>query len=514
MLADRLLFGPSERVACGGVPVQDGADVVVGDDGLSCGAQEARLEVHRLLGPPPVGDVAEVADHHTDGRVIDQVRRDLLDPTDVTLGVEDAELGADVIAHPGDRRELRDDAGPVEWMDLLHAVLSDQLGRLDAEQTPRRRARPGDRAIRFEEHHQIARAGDDGIALRMFRLELEGDVVALGDVSDVEHQSADRRVGQVVHHRHLAPAVRPIRMDGADHHGPGGGIGVQDRGRQDRTQTGEVVGVGEERTGVTDDLVDGVPEDRLDRLARVGDDTLGVDDQDDLGGAVEQHRQSAFRQAGACALHGIPDRPLERVRRQLVGAQVVLGSDADRVARHRVVLAACEHDDRRAGDVVEDDLQPIQVAGAVQPELEEHAVEVHPVQHRERLGHGDSVARGDSAIGSLRERITEPLRGLAVVLDDQHVRRRARQRGLVGRRSDRREPGSFRGHGRLATVRAVGSADVEIGTACMDGPPWWRSPETNLPTDSRPPRRTLEERRTFSPGGRGLLPNHRGQRPR
>ena len=54
-----------------------------------------------LLRVAAFGDVADVGDDVADVGVVDEIRRVFLDPAQLSAGIDDPELGADVVAERG-----------------------------------------------------------------------------------------------------------------------------------------------------------------------------------------------------------------------------------------------------------------------------------------------------------------------------------------------------------------------------------------------------------------------------
>ena len=194
--------------------------------------------------------------------------------------------------------------------------------------------------------------------LHLLRLaELLFEPAPLRDVASVDHDAADRRIVEAVDADAVHDSPRAIRV--MEPH-----LCVDRRARvaESLHQPGAdqiaILGVQEVEDRAAHQLLRGPSQVTLRRGAEIGDAALGVDQQQRIGAVLDERAKAFF--AGAerglglppLPLFGVqrqrmPNRPFERLDRQVDLAEIVGGAGLHRLDGHLLGAAARQHDDRR-----------------------------------------------------------------------------------------------------------------------------------------------------------------------
>ena len=198
--------------------------------------------------------------------------------------------------------------------------------------------RPRDRvADALVEQRPIGEVGDGIVEGLVGELLLER--LALGDVAAVEHDPADRAVGQQISVEDLevAQASVLVREQAVDHLGAAGRAGAVGEAAQ---QPALLVGMEQLLERPSRDLLDRVAEHALDRRALVEDRVVGVEHRDQVARVLDERREPSL--AGAPVNLG---RELGAAQRE----RDLVGERAQRVARLVVVGGLAGEDQHQAG---------------------------------------------------------------------------------------------------------------------------------------------------------------------
>ena len=194
-----------------GVEAEDHLQLVGAGDRLRGDVELEAAEVRRALrvGEPAaigllrvfvllaLGDVAHVADHVSDVRVVDEVGDGFLDPEHGPVVGDDAELAGRVVAELGDHVELGERALEVVGMDQVERAPADQVVGSPSEHGLSRRAGPRDRPVRIEVDDDFARAGHNRVALCLRRIDRKGGARDCGRPA-LERWAGDQQRGSRV----------------------------------------------------------------------------------------------------------------------------------------------------------------------------------------------------------------------------------------------------------------------------------------------------------------------------
>jgi len=129
------------------------------------------------------GNVTVIHDDGTDGRVVQAVHADRLEVAPAPVLVQRAQLRPDEV--PGPLHELAEQlqcVGAVVRMDELERVQAHVFGRTVAEHRLRGLAGVQHRAVRPEQHDDVARVLDQGAEPLLARVQPLGCPLAIGDI--------------------------------------------------------------------------------------------------------------------------------------------------------------------------------------------------------------------------------------------------------------------------------------------------------------------------------------------